>query len=148
MNKEKEMKKLQAVLLLSILSAGLSCPSLASEGIRGERTLNYSQAEVIRLTLQEFMTTTVLLPSDEKITEINIGNSDAFETSQKSDHVFLIKPKGLPGSESSITVHGGNGHVYTFYVRSENFNSKTTPDLKVVVHGTVDSPRSASNSLS
>lgn len=67
------MKVFQKALLVSVLSLGVSYPLLASEGVKGEGIyyVTYSQDKVNRLNLREFMTTTVVLPSDEKITEIN-----------------------------------------------------------------------------
>lgn len=108
----------------------------------GSYSVTYSQAEVIRLKLREFMTTTVVLPSWEKIIDINIGDSNSFEASKATEHIVLMKPKNFVGADSSITVIGSSGLVYSFYVRSEGFNSKNIPDLKVMIHVPGEEPRS------
>lgn len=113
----------------------------AKEG-EGSYSVTYSQAEVIRLKLREFMTTTVVLPSWEKIIDINIGDSNSFEASKATEHIVLMKPKNFVGADSSITVIGSSGLVYSFYVRSEGFNSKNIPDLKVMIHVPGEIPRS------
>ena len=80
------------------------------------------------------MTTTVVFPSWEKLDEIIIGDASTFEASQAKDNILLLKPKEFIGADSNITVIGKSGIVYTFYVRSEGFNSENLPDLRVHVH--------------
>ena len=100
----------------------------------GTYSIPYSQQEVIKLRLREFMTTTVVFPSWEKLDEIIIGDASTFEASQAKDNILLLKPKEFIGADSNITVIGKSGLVYTFYVRSEGFNSENLPDLRVHVH--------------
>lgn len=100
----------------------------------GTYNVSYSQQEVIKLRLREFMTTTVVFPSWEKLDEIIIGDASTFEASQAKDNILLLKPKEFIGADSNITVIGKSGLVYTFYVRSEGFNSENLPDLRVHVH--------------
>ncbi len=108
----------------------------------GAYSVTYSQQEVIRLRLREFMTTTVVLPSWEKIDDIIIGDVSTFEATRATDHILLLKPKEFIGADSNITVVGKSGLVYTFYVRSEGFNSKNIPDLRVHVHVPGEVPKS------
>ena len=100
----------------------------------GTYNVSYSQQEVIKLRLREFMTTTVVFPSWEKLDEIIVGDASTFEASQAKDNILLLKPKEFIGADSNITVIGKSGLVYTFYVRSEGFNSENLPDLRVHVH--------------
>lgn len=108
----------------------------------GAYGVTYSQKEVIRLRLREFMTTTVVLPSWEKIEDIIIGDASTFDATKATDHILLLKTKEFIGADSTITVIGGSGLVYTFYVRSEGFNTTPLPHLRVHVHVPGDVPRS------
>jgi len=100
----------------------------------GTYSVPYSQQEVLKLRLRAYMTTTVVFPSWEKLDEIIIGDASTFEASQAKDNILLLKPKEFIGADSNITVIGKSGLVYTFYVRSEGFNSENLPDLRVHVH--------------
>ena len=107
----------------------------------GVYKVRYSQQALIKLRLREFMTTIVVLPSWEEITDIIVGDKSTFEASKKESHIFLLKPKDFIGADSNITVLGRSGLVYTFYVRSEGYNSVNLPDLRVHVHVPGDIPR-------
>ncbi len=107
----------------------------------GVYKVTYSQQALIKLRLREFMTTIVVLPSWEEIVDIIVGDKSTFEASKKESHIFLLKPKDFIGADSNITVLGRSGLVYTFYVRSEGYNSVNLPDLRVHVHVPGDIPR-------
>ena len=109
----------------------------------GIYTVTYSQEQLIKLRLREFMTTTVVLPSWEMIEEIIVGDSSTFEAVQKGSHI-LLRCKEFVGADSNISVIGKSGLVYTFYVRSEGYNSENLPDLRVHVHVPGDIPMSFS----
>ena len=106
----------------------------------GVYKVTYSQQTLIKLRLREFMTTIVVLPSWEEIVDIIVGDKSTFEASKKESHIFLLKPKDFIGADSNITVLGWSGLVYTFYVRSEGYNSVNLPDLRVHVHVPGDIP--------
>jgi len=108
----------------------------------GIYTVTYSQEQLIKLRLREFMTTTVVLPSWEMIEEIIVGDSSTFEVVQKGNHILLLRCKEFVGADSNISVISKSGLVYTFYVRSEGYNSENLPDLRVHVHVPGDIPMS------
>ena len=110
----------------------------------GVYAVTYSQEQLIKLRLREFMTTTVVLPSWEVIEEIIVGDASTFEALQKGNHILLLRCKEFVGADSNITVVGKSGLVYTFYVRSEGYNSENLPDLRVHVHVPGDIPMSFS----
>jgi ComB9 competence protein len=110
----------------------------------GIYTVTYSQEQLIRLRLREFMTTTVVLPSWEMIEEIFVGDASTFEAVQKGNHILLLRCKEFVGADSNISVIGKSGLVYTFYVRSEGYNSENLPDLRVHVHVPGEVPMSFS----
>ena len=110
----------------------------------GVYAVTYSQEQLIKLRLREFMTTTVVLPSWEVIEEIIVGDVSTFEAAQKGNHILLLRCKEFVGADSNITAVGKSGLVYTFYVRSEGYNSENLPDLRVHVHVPGDIPMSFS----
>lgn len=110
----------------------------------GVYAVTYSQEQLIKIRLREFMTTTVVLPSWEVIEEVIIGDSSTFEAVQKGGHILLLRCKEFVGADSNITAVGKSGLVYTFYVRSEGYNSENLPDLRVHVHVPGDIPMSFS----
>ena len=59
----------------------------------GVYAVTYSQEQLIKIRLREFMTTTVVLPSWEVIEEIIIGDSSTFEAVQKANHILLLRCK-------------------------------------------------------
>lgn len=110
----------------------------------GVYAVTYSQEQLIKVRLREFMTTTVVLPSWEVIEEIIVGDVSTFEAVQKGNHILLLRCKEFVGADSNITAVGKSGLVYTFYVRSEGYNSENLPDLRVHVHVPGDIPMSFS----
>ena len=108
----------------------------------GIYTVTYSQQQLIRLRLREFMTTTVVLPTFEVIEDIIVGDKSTFEAVKNNDHIVLMRSKEFVGADSNITIVGRSGIVYSFYVRSEGYNSENLPDLRVHVHVPGDVPMS------
>ena len=108
----------------------------------GVYTVTYSQQQLIRLRLREFMTTTVVLPTFEVIEDIIVGDKSTFEAVKNNDHIVLMRSKEFVGADSNITIVGRSGIVYSFYVRSEGYNSENLPDLRVHVHVPGDVPMS------
>ena len=108
----------------------------------GVYTVTYSQQQLIKLRLREFMTTTVVLPTFEVIEDIIVGDKSTFEAVKNNNHIVLMRSKEFVGADSNITIVGRSGIVYSFYVRSEGYNSENLPDLRVHVHVPGDVPMS------
>jgi len=93
----------------------------------------YRPSEVIRFRAREYMTTTLIFPQWERINEIIVGDESAYEIKQPQPHLVLVRPKEFVGVDSTLTLIGASGRVYSFYVRSEGYNSKHVPDVCVYV---------------
>jgi type IV secretory pathway VirB9-like protein len=91
---------------------------------------------VMALRVREYMVSTVNLPDWEQITNIIIGDPIVFEAKRIKSNIFAIRPSHA-GADSNITVVGSSGRIYSFYVRSEGWNSDQVTDITVFV----DSPR-------
>lgn len=99
----------------------------------GVYRIHFDPNQVIKLSLREFMTTTVVFPLWEVITDVEVGDKPNFEVTKLKPNIVTIKPNGYVGLDSSITLVSESGLVYPFYVRSEGYNSKNISDLKVEI---------------
>jgi len=105
----------------------------AKEGA-GVYRIYYNPNKTIRLVTREFMTTTVVFPSWEKIDEVVVGDQSNYQVLKPKANIVLIRPVGYVGIDSSITMLGESGHVYSFYIRTEGYNSRNISDIKINVH--------------
>lgn len=89
---------------------------------------------VMPIRVREFMVTTLHLPNFESISSVVVGDPVIFEVSQigTASNVIGIRPTHA-GADSNITVLATSGNVYSFYVRSEGFNSDQITDITVYV---------------
>jgi type IV secretory pathway VirB9-like protein len=85
---------------------------------------------------RDFMVTTLMLPSWERITEFYVGDPVVFEVKKVKGNVFAIRSRNA-GADSNLALLGASGNIYNFYVRSEAWNSSQVTDLTVYV----DAPR-------
>jgi ComB9 competence protein len=85
------------------------------------------------LVTREFMTTSVVFPPWEKIEEIVAGDDSSYRITKIKPNVLSIRPNEFVGVDSSITAFGESGHTYSFYVRSEGYNSQNVSDITVYV---------------
>jgi ComB9 competence protein len=93
----------------------------------------YRPSEVIRFRTREYMTTTIILPQWEQITDIILGDETAYEVKQPKPHLILIRPQEFVGIDSTLTLIGASGRIYSFYMRTEGYNSKNISDVSVYV---------------
>ena len=101
----------------------------------GVYVVHFNPYKTIRLTLREYMTTTVIFPAWETIKTIEIGDKGNYQIIQPEENknIVIIKPSGFVGLDTDITMIGESGHVYGFYVRTEGHNSKHISDILVRV---------------
>ena len=76
------------------------------------------------------MITTLVLP--EAVATVDLGDPSGFAAQLRGEDMVAIRPNGA-GLDTSVTVHGADGGLFAFYVRSEGFNSANVPDLVVRV---------------
>lgn len=93
----------------------------------------YRPHEVIKVRVREFMTSTLVFPQWESIGDIIVGDPSSYGVKSIQPHVVTITSKDNIGVDSSITLIGKSGRVYTFYVRTEGYNSRHIPDVAVYI---------------
>lgn len=87
---------------------------------------------VMAIRTREFMVTTINLPEWERLTNIIVGDPVVFEARQIKPNMFAIRPTN-GGADTNVTAIGVSGNVYSFYVRSEGWNTENISDLTVFV---------------
>ncbi len=91
---------------------------------------------VMGVRTRDFMVTTLMLPTWERITEFYVGDPVVFEVKKVKGNVFAVRSRNA-GADSNLALLGASGNIYNFYVRSEAWNSSQVTDLTVYV----DAPR-------
>jgi len=104
-----------------------------SEGSEGVYNVIYRPSEVIKFRVREFMTTTIVFPKWERIAENIVGDPSSYEVSVVKDNIISVRSKDNIGIDSTITLIGESGRVYSFYVRTEGYNSNNVSDVTVYV---------------
>ena len=99
----------------------------------GVYVVNFDPREIIKITVREYMTTTVVFPQWEAINEVIVGDDGNYQILKPKDNIVIIRPVNYVGLDTSITMIGSSGHVYGFYVRVEGYNSKNISDITVRV---------------
>jgi type IV secretory pathway VirB9-like protein len=99
----------------------------------GVYIINFDPREIIKITVREYMTTTVIFPAWETISEVVVGDDGNYQILKPRDNIVMIRPINYVGLDTSITMVGSHGHVYGFYVRVEGYNSKNISDITVRV---------------
>ena len=93
----------------------------------------YHPSEIIRVRCREMMATTLVFPAWERIDRVVVGDPSAFKVETPKAHLILIQPQEFTGVDSNLTAIGASGKVYSFYLRSEGYNTKHVSDLTVYV---------------
>ena len=99
----------------------------------GVYIVNFDPREIIKITVREYMTTTVIFPGWEAINEVIVGDDGNYQILKPKDNIVIIRPINYVGLDTSITMIGHSGHVYGFYVRVEGYNSNNISDITVRV---------------
>jgi ComB9 competence protein len=110
-----------------------------SGGAAGTFVARYAPEQVIKVRVREFMTTTIVLPDWETIATLVLGDEFGFKTVKTQPHILVVRAS-ITGADTSLTVIGGSGRVYAFYIRSEAYNSPNVPDLTVFVKADPPTP--------
>lgn len=96
-----------------------------------------------KLRLREFMTTTVILPAGEAVEGYSLADEYNFtfmpytgkneKTATKAlENIFTLSAKH-PGGDTSLTVIGRSGRIYSFYLRSDSVKSTFMPTILAYV---------------
>lgn len=105
-----------------------------SESDANYKEYNYSPTLTMKLRLREYMNTTVVLPENEAIKAVSLGDEANFFCSpvrlsaDAPAHIFEVWGK-YPGADTSLKVYGESGNIYAFYLRIDSVASKIDPTL-------------------
>ncbi|MBN9344513.1 MAG: TrbG/VirB9 family P-type conjugative transfer protein [Holosporales bacterium] len=116
----------------------------AKEGA-GVYNVTYTGGEIIKLRCREMMTTCIILPTWERVDKFTLGDPSSFKVEQPRANIITIQPQEFTGLDSNLVVIGVSGKVYSFYLRSEGYNTNHVPDLAVYIR--VAKPSTLSPSL-
>ncbi|CCG42490.1 TrbG/VirB9 family P-type conjugative transfer protein [Magnetospirillum molischianum] len=89
---------------------------------------------VYKVRTREFMSTTLVLPEDAEITQIDLGDATGFKVHVRAANMVAVRPAAY-GLDTNLNIYTKSGAVYPFYLRSEGFNSVHVPDLIVRILG-------------
>lgn len=122
-----------SILPLGSLQRAWDAPfSSAGQATPGVMRYVWRPDFIMAVRTREFMVTTVHLPTWESITDIIVGDPVVFEATRVRANILAFRPNHA-GADTNITVIGVSGNVYSFYVRSEGWNSDQVTDLTVYV---------------
>lgn len=106
------------------MSQGQSAP--------GNVRYQWSAELIMPVRLREGVITNVILPDWEVAEDALIGDGGVIEAKIIRGNVLAIKSVRV-GVDTSLSVIGGSGNVYTFYLRTEGRNSGVVTDFQVFV---------------
>jgi len=87
---------------------------------------------VMPIRLRDFMNTSIILPDWERVEDVYIGESYFMQAAIARPNVVLLR-SSQSGIDATVTILGASGNLYSFYVRSEAFNTRRITDLQVFV---------------
>lgn len=88
---------------------------------------------VMPIRLRDFMNTSIILPEWERVEDVYIGEPYFMQAAIARPNVVLLR-SSQSGIDATVTILGASGNLYTFYVRSEAFNTRRITDVQVFVH--------------
>jgi ComB9 competence protein len=106
------------------MSQGQSAP--------GNIRYQWSSDLIMPVRLREGVITNVVLPDWEVAEDALIGDGGVIEANIVRGNVLAVRAVRV-GIDTSLTVIGGSGNVYTFYLRTEGRNSDVLTDFQVFV---------------
>ena len=87
---------------------------------------------VMAVRTRDFMVTTLMLPAWEKVSDFYVGDPVVFEVKKVKPNVVAIRSRNA-GADSNLSVLGGSGNLYSFYLRSEAWNTGQVTDLAIYI---------------
>jgi type IV secretory pathway VirB9-like protein len=98
----------------------------------GNVRFQWSNDLVMPVRLREGMHTSIILPDWDEARDVVIGDSGTLEARILRGNLVAIRPLSV-GRDTSVTIVGGSGNVYTFYARTEGRNTQVIADAQVFV---------------
>jgi type IV secretory pathway VirB9-like protein len=96
---------------------------------------SWQSSEIFKIKTRLRTKTLILLPEDEEIKAYTIGDTKSFKVSLMGKELpnMLDIQSFYAGVDTSLTIIGKEGRVYSFYIRSYAVKSEFVPDLVVYV---------------
>jgi len=107
----------------------------------------YDPQQAFPIRIREGMITTIKLPEGEEIVEAYVGDDAGFNVGIPNPRNIVVKAN-FPGVDSNLIAYAESGNIYTFYLRSEAYNSKQISDFLVDVTAGKEQGYSAGSSSS
>lgn len=106
------------------MSQGQSAP--------GNVRYQWSHDLVMTVRLRDGMITNLIIPDWDEAADVLIGDDGTLEARVLRGNVVALRPLAV-GRDTSVTVIGGSGNVYSFYARTEGRNTQVVTDVQVFV---------------
>ena len=103
----------------------------AAPGASGIAEYRFCAQCVYRVRTRELMVTTIVLPDDRVLGQIDLGDPVGFEVQPRGGNMVAVRPRSI-GIDTNMNIYTDKG-VMTFYLRAEGFDSDHVPDLVVRV---------------
>lgn len=101
------------------------------------KVLTYNPGEISKIRTRLQMPTEFILPKGEKIVSHTLGDTFAFKIDMLNNNskydlsnIFTVEAK-YAGADTSLTIIGSSGRKYSFYIRSDNYESEFISDFMV-----------------
>lgn len=112
------------------------------------KTYTYNKNHTYKIRMREFMNTLLVLPKNEIILGWDLGDEKNFPvmpqpTTNKDIHKKSIKNINTnvlslrnfySGADTSLSIIGESGKIYSFYLFVESYESKNVPDMIVYIN--------------
>jgi len=99
----------------------------------------YNPTVTYKLAVGEVLGTTIILPEYEGIKDVILGSDTFWSFVPNGSLTDEVLPRigqvstDMPGTDTSLTIIGVSGNVYTFYLRSYSWQAKIDPTLKIYI---------------
>jgi type IV secretory pathway VirB9-like protein len=98
----------------------------------GNVRFQWSHDLIMPVRLRDGMVTNLIIPDWDEALDVIVGDSATLEGRVIRGNVVALRPLAV-GRDTSLTVIGGSGNVYSFYVRTEGRNTQVVTDVQVFV---------------
>lgn len=110
----------------------------SSKTLSSIKNINYKENKTYKIQTRTLMNTMIVFSNDKIAGEPYYGNKGFIITKLgigKYDlsNIVMIQPKYI-GIDTNLTIIGQSGNIYSFYIYSTDYKSKSIPDNVVFIH--------------
>ena len=87
---------------------------------------------IMPIRIRDYMVSSIVLPDWEEVVDFFFGESFYMQGAIVRSNVVAIR-SSQSGIDTTLTVFGKSGNLYTFYVRAESYNTRKITDINVFV---------------